>query len=488
MSSVVYPLDGSKDTYTLLNSSFTNKKFVKIKNFGNDPCSLDALLMSVSKEYQEAYDTQKRDELVTKFRQEFKNYILAPSKDTDIELMEKIMKAYQMSSMKDKFRLKAVGEMKNIFDLVIIKKPHEGDDYLDLKISYPLFSTETRNLFLPNSNMFSLLDNNFLKDMIDQRYIIKSYNEKVKKLEELLDEEEDVIMKKEMDRHREILNFNMNRRNNLSPENMFNIIDSDFCKNEDIILRLVSCVLRFNIYLCRSWNTEISVIKRMIWDKNYNYIILFKTDTPVSLTGMRGEVRYETGGIKISQGVLTVLDVEKNKIFINDLNQIFNNDIDSYYIDKYMTYLNKLEPMTTVEKIEDNYEQDSSSGSDTDLTDDEEEEMERNEEEEMERNEEEEMERNEEEEMERNEEEEMERNEEEEMERNEEEEMENIYIPSFIRGYSDSELVKLLEIFVDPSGNYKSMTREKLEILYKNYLTNNIDETADDVIRKFPKN
>ena len=82
----------------------------------------------------------------------------------------------------------------------------------------------------------------------------------------------------------------------------------------------------------------------------------------------------------------------------------------------------------------------------------------------------------------------MERNEEEEMERNEEEEMENIYIPSFIRGYSDSELVKLLEIFVDPSGNYKSMTREKLEILYKNYLTNNIDETADDVIRKFPKN
>ena len=89
MSSVVYPLDGSKDTYTLLNSSFTNKKFVKIKNFGNEPCSLDALLMAVSKEYQDALDTSKRDELTTRFRQEFKNYILAPGKDSDIELMEK---------------------------------------------------------------------------------------------------------------------------------------------------------------------------------------------------------------------------------------------------------------------------------------------------------------------------------------------------------------------------------------------------------------
>ena len=99
--------------------------------------------------------------------------------------------------------------------------------------------------------------------MIDQRYIAKSYNEKIKKLEELLDEEENMMMERELEKHKELLNFNLNRKNNLSPENMFNIIDSDFCKNEDIILRLVSCVLKFNIFLCRSWNTEISVIKRI---------------------------------------------------------------------------------------------------------------------------------------------------------------------------------------------------------------------------------
>ena len=476
MSSVVYPLDGSKDTYTLLNSSFTNKKFVKIKNFGNEPCSLDALLMAVSKEYQDALDTSKRDELTTRFRQEFKNYILAPGKDSDIELMEKIMRAYEMSSMKDKFRLKAVGEMKNIFDLVIIKKPYEGDDYLDLKISYPLFSTETRNLYMANSNLFSLLDENFLKDMIDQRYIAKSYNEKIKKLEELLDEEENMMMERELEKHKELLNFNLNRKNNLSPENMFNIIDSDFCKNEDIILRLVSCVLKFNIFLCRSWNTEISVIKRMIWDKDYNYIILFKTDTPVSLTGMTGSVVYETGGVKISQGVITVIDSSKNKVIVNDLNQIFSNDIDAYYVDKYMTYLNKLEPITSVEKIEDNYEEETSSEDEDEVSSSEEEEDMMSQEEVnksilldqtiME-------------------------GEEEDIRKiksgdiYQEEDVSNAYIPAFIRSYSDLELVKLLEIFVDPSGNYKTLPRQKLELLYKNYVMNHVEDSVDDIFKKY---
>ena len=478
MSSVVYPLDGSKDTYTLLNSSFTNKKFVKIKNFGNEPCSLDALLMAVSKEYQDAMDAGKRDEISTRFRQEFKNYILAPGKDSDIELMEKIMRSYDMSSMKDKFRLKAVGEMKSIFDLVIIKKPHEGDDYLDLKISYPLFSTETRNLYMANSNLFSLLDETFLKDMMEQRYITKSYNEKIRKLEEMLDEEENMMMERELEKHKELLNFNLNRKNNLSPENMFNIIDSDFCKNEDIILRLVSCVLKFNVFLCRSWNTEISVIKRMIWDKDYNYIILFKTDTPVSLTGMTGSVVYETGGVKISQGVITVIDSTKNKVIVNDLNQIFSNDIDAYYVDKYMTYLNKLEPITSVEKIEDNYEEDTSSEDEEEVTSSEEEDddgiMSQEEvnksillDETIMGGEEEDIRKI------------------QSGEIYQDENMTDAYIPAFIRSYSDMELVKLLEIFVGPSDNYKTLPRQKLEILYKNYVMNHVDDSVDDIFKKY---
>ena len=257
---------------------------------------------------------------------------------------------------------------------------------------------------------------------------------------------------------------------------MFNIIDSDFCKNEDIILRLVSCVLKFNIFLCRSWNTEISVIKRMIWDKDYNYIILFKTDTPVSLTGMTGSVVYETGGVKISQGVITVIDSTKNKVIVNDLNQIFSNDIDAYYVDKYMTYLNKLEPITSVEKIEDNYEEDTSSEDEEEVTSSEDddgimsqEEVNKSilldetimggEEEDIRKIQSGEI--------------------------YQDENMSDAYIPAFIRSYSDMELVKLLEIFVGPSDNYKTLPRQKLEILYKNYVMNHVDDSVDDIFKKY---
>ena len=517
MSSVVYPLSESRDTYTLLNSSFSNKKYVKIKNFGTDPCSLDSLLMAISKEYQNSYDTEKRDSISNKFKQEFKNFIISPGEYSNQNLMKKIINAYHLSPLKNQFRLKAIGEMKTIYDFIIIKKPNENDKYLDYKISYPLFSKETRNLFLPNSNIFSLLDNNFLRDMIEQRFIVKSYNEKVKKLENLLDEEEDPVMTREMEQYKEIMEFNMSRKNNLSPENLINIIDSNFCKNEDIILRFVSCILKFNIYLCRSWNTEISVIKKMVWKPFYTYIILFKTDTPVSLTGMKSEVRYETGGIKISQNVVTVIDSDKNKNIIEDLDKILNNDIDSYYLDKYMSYLNKLQPNTTVEKMEMSYDEGS--------------EMEEEEETGMEMEEEEETEMEEEEETEMEESstlseemsessnkfvflEEKKLNEDiDRLEKKiEEEELkedidrlekkienierpskmmtnkyEDIYIPSFIKSYTDTELIELLKIFVDPKRDYTKTTRSNLELMYKNYLVNNSDESVNDIMDKLNK-
>ena len=519
MSSVVYPLGESRDTYTLLNSSFSNKKYVKIKNFGTDPCSLDALLMSISREYQNCYDSEKRESITNKFKQEFKNFIVSPGEYSEQNLIKKFMTAYNLSSLKNQFRLKAIGEMKTIYDLIIIKKPNDNDKYLDYRISYPLFSKETKKLFLPNSNIFSLLDNNFLKDMIEQRFIAKSYHEKIKKLEELLDQEEDPVMMKEMEQYREIMDFNMSRKNNLSPENLINIIDSDFCKNEDIILRFVSCILKFNIYLCRSWNTEISVIKKMVWKPFYNYIILFKTDTPVSLTGMKSEVRYETGGVKISQNVVTVIDSEKNKTVIEDLNKILNNDIDSYYSEKYITYLNKLQPNTTVEMMDMSYDDD---GDETETEMNDETETEMNDETETEdtseisenfqfldetgktenkirrlERETKRLERKIEEEELKEDIERLERKiEEEELKEktdffeeeinteNEETENSDTYIPSFIKGYTDTELIDLLKIFVNPDGNYKNVSRNNLELMYKNYLINNSEENVDDIIEK----
>ena len=66
-------------------------------------------------------------------------------------------------------------------------------------------------------------------------------------------------------------------------------------------------------------------------------------------------------------------------------------------------------------------------------------------------------------------------------------EEDNTYIPAFIRGYTDIELTKLLEIFVDPQGDYKNMSREKLELLYKNYLMSNLDENVDQIMDRVTK-
>ena len=507
MSSVVYPLAKSKDTYSMITSSFTSKKFVRIRNFGPDPCSLDAILMAISKEYQDTYDIEKRDGILSKFKQEFKNYIVAPGKESDTSLFKKIMRAYQLSNMKDQFRIKSIGDMKTIYDLIIVKKPNDNDKYLNFKASYPLFSTETRNLFLHNSNLFSLLDETFLKDMIEQRYITKIYAEKINKLNELLDEEEDPVKKREIEEYQEVLQFNMNRRNNMSPENLFHIIDHSVCKNEDIILRLISCVLKFNVYICRSWNTELSVIKRIIWDKDYNYIVLFKIDTPVSLTGIREDVGYETGGIKSSSGITTIIDSGKGKVFINDLDQIFNNDIDSYYLDKYMTYLNKLEPSTDITRIKNSYKEDSESDEDEGDEDEGDEDKISSDEEEIQKLEEEikdlKIQKLEEEikdiemKMETKPKFEMKMEPKPKFEMKMEpktkfemkmepnnKELNETYIPSFIRGYSDLELIKLLEIFVNPSGNYKNLPRERLELIYKNYITQNKEDSVNDIMKR----
>ena len=479
MSSVVYPLPNSKDIYTLLHTSFSNKKFVKINNLGADPCSLDALMMAISKEYQETSNIDDRTKMLEDFKQELKKFLSMPSQETNTGLYKKIMEAYEMSNMKSQFKLRFMGEGRSIFDLIIIKKINDDDKYLDMKVSYPLFSTETKKVFMGNSNIFSLLDINFLKDMIEQRYITKIYMEKVKNLEMLMSEEEDPMMRKEAEQYLEMVQFNLHRRNNLSPENLYNSIDSDLCKNEDILLGFLSNIMKFNVFLCRSWSTEISIIKTMIHQKEYPYVMIFKTDTPVSLTGLKIGEGFETGGIKTSKGIKTILNFEKDKVVIDELFQMKDNDIDAYYLEKYMSYLNKLKHNSDMTTIKELYIEDSSSSSEEETSSEEESEEEEIKtkpsilldetlspvEEEMI-----------EEEM-----------IEEEMEEEEMIDERDVYIPSFIRSYSDSELIKLLEIFVDPDGNYLDLSRIKLEIMYKNYITSNLDESVDDIMKRVNK-
>ena len=64
---------------------------------------------------------------------------------------------------------------------------------------------------------------------------------------------------------------------------------------------------------------------------------------------------------------------------------------------------------------------------------------------------------------------------------------EDIYIPSFIKSYTDTELIELLKIFVDPKRDYTKTTRSNLELMYKNYLVNNSDESVNDIMDKLNK-
>ena len=47
-----------------------------------------------------------------------------------------------------------------------------------------------------------------------------------------------------------------------------------------------------------------------------------------------------------------------------------------------------------------------------------------------------------------------------------------IQIPGFIRGYSKQELVQLLNMFVNPDYDYSDTDKRDMEIQYKNYLEN----------------
>lgn len=475
MSSIVYPLPKNENLIVDVENNFTLKKIVKIKNIGKDKCSLDSLLMAVSKEYQDADEESLRQQIIDEFKEEFKNSLKSTSKESEEEIYNKFLEAYEISDNKDNFFLKNPKNSTNIYDLVI--DTYYEKDFYKIKLEYSLFNEETKEIFDPKDNIFSLIDKELIRDILDQNFITNFYKEKILQIKDKLEEEDNKKLRNQLNTYNEIIEFNLNPKNNLSFQNLYEAIDNDLCKNEDIILKIVSCILKFNVYLCRSWNTEISVIKKIFWKDEYPSIILFKLDSSVSLTGSNKELGYETGGVKSNGEIRTILLPDQDIATIKDLDKIYENKIDSYYLDKYQNYLNKLPNSMSFEKLQENYE----------VSDDEESE----EEEEKETSEVEESEEEEEKEL---------TKEEKKMKlldetfgkpELEEEEIveefdEDVYIPGFIRSYTDEEIRKLLTIFI--GGSYESVSRRKLEILYKNYIMNNLDESVDSIMERIRNN
>ena len=417
MSSIVYPLEITKDIYDVIKSSFSKKRFVKINTLKDNTCIYDSFLLDVYKNYQEEENKDKLRKIRENFITEFKGYLTAESEMSNQYIFDKVFEAFKMSDMKDLYTLKSTKDSFDIFDLVILKKDFsENDDKIK---GYRLFPEKTKKYFSNVSNFFHLISLEFLKEIIEQRIVRKSKIDKIKKLKISGDNQ------KEIDELEEILDFMNRKENNLSVVSLYNSVTLEDCEDQDLVLRLLSEILDINIFLCRGWNTELTVLKDFHKDDKLPYIIIFKGGGKTSLTGKYSKKFYEAGGIKTKEGIKTLLEKEDEET-IQDMKKMLQNDVESYFLEKYNKYLKNIEQKSKLDNLDTYYHESS--------------------------------------------EEEIDEVEEKLTEEIKEEIEKKVDIPGFIRGYSKVELEQLMNLFVNPGYDYSNTDKIDLEIQYKNYL------------------
>ena len=416
MTSVVYPLKITKNIYDIVGSSFSKKQFVKINTLRDNTCIYDSFLLDTYKNYQEEENKESLRKIRHQFITEFKGYLTADSDMSNQDIYNKVFEAYNMIEMKDIYMLKPLNNNFDIFDLVIVKKDFsETDDKIK---GYRLFSDKVKKHFSNVSNFFNLVSLDFLKEIIQQRIVRKAHLDKIKKLR-LRDEDS-----READELEEILEFMNRKENNLDLVSLYESVTLEDCDDQDLVLKLLSETLDINIFLCRGWNSEITVLKDYHKHDKNPYIIIFKGGGKTSITGTTTKKCYEAGGIKTNDGIKTILTPKDEKV-ISDLRKMLENDIESYFLEKYNKYLKNIEQKSRLDKLENYYDATS--------------------EEELE-------------------------DEIEETETVEEDRKDVPDIPAFIRGYSRGELQTLLNLFVNPEYDYSETDKTDMELQYKNYL------------------
>jgi DNA-binding transcriptional MerR regulator len=432
MKGLVYPLGETTKMYRELNSSYLPTNTVKINVRDQSSCAFHSLLMSICEEYQDARDEMSRKKISDSFKKELKSHLLSPSTMTESAIIDRFSEAHERSNMRDRYRLKMSGDL---FKIRIVKT---GDpDYTSNRVSYLLFPKNMIPELKPTSKIFELLSLEVLTKMIDQRFLLGLYSEKVMEMERVLSSDTNYQMEEDVERLREMMAFHINKSNSLVPGNLIKLIDDDFCENQDLLIRLFSETLKFNVFFCRAWNTEVSVIKEFRISKSYPSIVIFKIDGKISITGMNAGIVYESGGILTEKGVKTILDPKVDAKVIQVLREIRTTEVDGFYLEKYHTYLNSMgEEEVQEEEVELEVEEASSEDEETEEVQEEEVENLR-----------------------------------------EEDPIDvNVEIPSFIRGYSDIDLKTLLKTFTSSDG--ESMDRRGMEIMYSNYLRGQIGDVT----------
>ena len=447
MSSVNYPTDKSYENISIVNSEIIKAKMVKISTVDNNENLIHSFLNSVYKTYQNEKELEKKNTFCKIFTNQITDYIKSDSEESDEQIYNKFKKSSLESELKDKFSLSLLGKKRSIFNAVIVKK-NTDDDFINLNLAYNLFSKKTKDDFLPTSKFFSILNEKFMVDFINQRFLIKYYEEKIKNINNS-ENSEDYM--EEVNNLQRIVDHNSNRCNNLEPLNFINILNSEK-KDNELLLYLFSLIFKINIFICRSWSNDVTVVKEIQYSHKSPCIVLFKYSGKVSVTGTETSTHYQTGGFMLGESeITTILNFKNHKTFINRLRENLNSGIEKFLMGKYHSYLGKLGGTVSLEKIDETYDDQI----------DEEENLSSSDEEEVE----------------------------EEISSEIEEEVlkdeirEDIEIPYFIKNYSDLELIKLYKLFIDPNPDLNTLTRLAIEIRYKDYLQSEKDNDVSSIIQ-----
>ena len=400
---VVYPRKKTYDGYEEI------EDFVKLENNTSDTfCFHRAFLSCLSEDYQIFEDESKREKLVQLFLRELEDFLTSVSDKNNEYFLEKFQKAYSLSKNKNNYVL----EGKEILKLTIKDK--------NSKLEENLFDLETMKKFLSNSKIFEIFNLPFLAEFLDQRYnIMVSENSEIK----------DYLTSKER---------------NLLPSNILNLVNISDCRWRNLLFLVLSQIFKINIFLCRAWKNEITVVKDYFTNDNFPYIMIFYTNGKVSLTGVEHSTHFEGGGLKTLKGIKTILDTKKDNSVIQKLKSLSETKRDDELMEKYHSYLKKIDNDISLSSLNSNYnEEESSSDEEREELEEEKEEL-RKEREELE---------------------------EEKEENNEEQIKQNI--PEFIRNYSYSELTELIKLFIDENFNFDGISKENLEMIYYNFLNEN---------------
>ena len=340
----VYPKEEITDVYDIVMTSFYDNDFVRIKS-GD---AYDSFLMAISRDYQNLKTDDGREKMKLNFINQFKNFLKSPSYTTKEDLQERIVKIFNSSNLSRNFTIKNLDKSKDVFDIILLEK--EKGKGNEKRRGFTLFSKKMKKNFSSNCNFFDSMSDKFLREIIDFKL---SKTEITRELGELKEKQQSKYVKNKIKEKKEVLDFMKMDENNLDPENLMEIIESNSMVNQDLILRILSDFMRVSIFICRPWSTEISVIKKFDNSRNKSNIIVYKLDGRVSLTGFIKNPAYETGGIMTEDGIMT--NFHDSNGVVSVLNKIHENNVECYYMEKYLSYLSKIQHQSNMCELDSHY-------------------------------------------------------------------------------------------------------------------------------------